>query len=106
MVKPEVGQKIYVPDTDDYDGGLATISSLEVSNNVLYFTVKEHIGRSMAFSYIFDRQVQLKERFKGRVANSGDEKSVYKAALESIAEEYSTSPQAGIARVALARFEK
>jgi len=74
---PKVGDKIYVDShwyishgSDDVDGGLATVTEVEVSKslpknhmNSVFVSVKEHPGHSYNWGILEEDQKRLKKEF-------------------------------------------
>lgn len=82
MNMPKVGDKIYIGTSlyighgeDDVEGGLATISKVELSPHVpfghynsIFVRVKEVPSHSYNYNYLMEHQEEYAERFGDRVA--------------------------------------
>jgi hypothetical protein len=82
MNMPKVGEKIYIEGAmflshggDDYNGGLATISKIELNEhleedhiNYIFISVEEVPGRGFNYKILMKKQEELKERYDKLVA--------------------------------------
>lgn len=80
---PKIGDKIYVPSSyyvyrgeDDFEGGLATISKVIVSDhlpldhiNAIMVEIEERPGNGYNWRLLEPEQEKLKEKFKDQVAH-------------------------------------
>ena len=83
MEEPKIGDKIYVPTSlyvyrgeDDFEGGLATISSIEKSKhlpedhyNYLMVGIEERKGTSYNWRYLMENQDKWKAEYGDQVAH-------------------------------------
>ena len=83
MKEPKIGDKIYVPSSyhvyrgeDDFEGGLATISKIEYSDNLpkthinyIMVAIEEQPSAKYNYKILIKKQSELKKRYKDEVAH-------------------------------------
>jgi len=83
IVKPKVGQKIYVPSSfyvyrgeDDFEGGIATISSIEYDKhlpkdhfNHIMISIEERFNVGYNWNYLLENQKKWAKEYKNKIAH-------------------------------------